>query len=82
MFDSFIILFGVCGLFFVGISILLESFNKLPKNHKIFILLNLLGSIFLCINAFFTDAYIFFYLNIFLILVNSYAFLKIYRILK
>ena len=82
MFDLIIVVLGIFGLFLVGSSVLLESLNKLPKNHKMFILLNLLGSILLCINAFFTNAYIFFYLNLFLILVNSYASLKIYKILK
>ena len=82
MFDIIITLFGVIGLFLVGSSVLLETLNKLPKDHKIFILLNFFGCALLVINAYFTEAYVFLFLNIFLIFINLYGILRVYKILK
>ena len=78
--DFFINLLGIIGLLFIGIAVVLEVKNKLYKDHHIFILLNMIGTLLLSINALYFKVWIFLILNFGLFLINFYYFWRIYFI--
>ncbi len=74
--DLIFTLIGIVGFGFVATAIILESFNKLPKDKITFLILNINGSIFLGINAYYFQAYLFVFLNLFMIFANIIALIS------
>lgn len=67
---------GVIGFLFVATAIILESFNKLPSDKKIFLILNIIGSILLGLNAYYINSNLFVFLNLFMIFANITALIN------
>jgi len=69
---------GISGVIAIAVNFILEITNKLDKDHKIFSLLNLYGSVSLFIYALYGKVWLFVILNGFLILVGLYGVYKVY----
>ena len=78
MLDLLFTILGILGVFLIWLAIVSEVKNKLYKDHHIFILLNMMGTFLLSVNAFYFEVWIFFILNFFLFLTNLYYFYKVY----
>ena len=73
-----VLLVGISGAFAVGLNYILESLNKLDKDHKTFGWINLYASSALLWNAWYNSVWVFVGLNIFLILIGMFGLYKVY----
>lgn len=78
MLETIMLCVGVSGVIAIAMNFILEISNKLDKEHKIFSLLNLYGSLTLFIYAFYGKVWLFVVLNGFLILVGLYGIWKVF----
>ena len=76
--DFLVLLLGISGAFAVGINYILESLNKLSKDHKTFGWINLYASVALLYNAWYNNAFVFVGLNIFLMLIGLFGLYNVY----
>jgi len=72
---------GIIGFLLVVLAITLESLDKLKKKQD-FLYLNMIGSVFLIINAYYFTVWVFVALNSFMIMANSYALFKIKKVAR
>ena len=68
-----VLFIGISGILAIGTNFLLEVTNKIEKNHHIFTLINLYGSVALCVYSFYNKVWLFVILNGFLILISVYG---------
>lgn len=79
MLDTLMLLIGISGVLCVAMNFILESTNKLPKDHHLFAILNLYGSFALFIYSVYNKVWLFVILNSFLILVGIYGLYKVFE---
>ncbi|MCA9486147.1 MAG: hypothetical protein H6500_00665 [Candidatus Woesearchaeota archaeon] len=73
MIEEILLLFGISGIIAIALSVVLETLNKLGKNHITFVLLNVYGSFALFIYALYYHTWLFVTLNAFLTGVGIYS---------
>jgi hypothetical protein len=76
--DVLALILGIVGACLVGLNYILESLNKLGKDHKMFSWINLVSAILLLFNAFWNSVWVFVGLNLFLISIGVYGLYKVY----
>lgn len=76
--DFMALTIGIVGAFLVGLNYILESLNKLGKDHKTFGWINLSASTMLLYNAWWNTVWVFVGLNLFLIGVGVFGLYKVY----
>jgi hypothetical protein len=76
--DFLALIIGIIGACLVGLNYILESLNKLGKDHKVFGWINLTASALLLYNAWYNSVWVFVGLNIFLISVGVFGLYKVY----
>jgi lipid-A-disaccharide synthase-like uncharacterized protein len=77
--DTIVKLIGILGLIIIIITFILESSNKLSRNHKKYIILFSSGSLFLTVYSILTKEIIFLILNGFGVLIGIYELFIIKR---
>ncbi len=73
-----VLILGIIGACLVGLNYILESLNKLGKDHKTFGWINLSASALLLYNAYYNSAWVFVGLNIFLVAVGVFGLYRVY----
>lgn len=76
--DFLVLIIGIIGACLVGLNYILESLNKLGKDHKVFGWINLTASVLLLYNAFYNSAWVFVGLNIFLVAIGVFGLYRVY----
>ena len=77
--DIIMLLFGISGVLAIAMQFLLESMNKLGKNHHTFAWINLYGSVALFSYSLYNSVWLFVVMNGFLILVGLYGLWKVFK---
>lgn len=79
MIDTIVLIIGISGVVAIALNFLLEASNKLGKDHHMFAIINLYGSLALCFYSFYEEVWLFVVLNGFLILVGIYGIISVFR---
>lgn len=79
MLDTIILVLGISGVAAIAANFLLEAFDKLPKNHHLFAILNLYGSSMLLLYSLWNAVWLFVALNTFLVGTGLYGLWEVYK---
>lgn len=78
MLDLLFLLLGISGVIAIALNFVLESADKLGKDHKTFAWINLYGCSALFAYSYYESVWLFVVLNAFLIAVGVYGLYKVY----
>lgn len=78
MLENIILIIGISGVFAIALNFILEVTNKLGKDHKMFVWLNIYASSALFLYSYYNKVWLFVLLNGFLIIVGFYGLSKVY----
>lgn len=77
--DLFVTVLGIIGVIMLGIDILLEVLDKIPKDHKLFSTIYVIANFLLFVYSWYFAVWLFVILNGFLLMVGIYTYYVSHR---